>query len=139
MRRQLELENKPVELVEEEDDGQALAEGVASSKASELAESLWAYLEFFGDPQTQPIFLGTDNKANMHIANDRASTARLRHALRRYLTLQERVRDGIVSVGHVKDAANPSDFLTKLVPAKKLNESVEYATNYRNVVGGARA
>ena len=110
---------------------------MASSKASELAETLNAYLGFFGDAPSQPIFLGTDNKANMYIANDRASTARLRHALRRYLTLQERVRDGLIVVGHVKDVANPSDFLTKFIPAKKLEQSVEYATNYRNVVGGA--
>ena len=62
----------------------------------------------------------------MHIANDKASTARLRHALRRYLTLQERVRNGLIVVGHVRDAANPSDFLTKLIPSKKLEDSVAY-------------
>ena len=81
-----------------------------------------------------PTFLGTDNRANLLVANETGSVSRARHALRRYAVLQERVRGGLVTLGHVPDADNPSDFLTKFVSAKKLEASVAYLTNSANRV-----
>ena len=54
--------------------------------------------------------------------------------LRRYLTFLQRLKRGEVEVGHVPDAENPSDFLTKFVPREKAAASIAFATNHRNVV-----
>ena len=70
----------------------------------------------------------------MLIANGTGSVTRARHALRRYMILQDRVREGIVVLGHVPDEENPADFLTKFVSAKKLEASVAYLTNSNNRV-----
>ena len=87
-----------------------------------------------GCPPTGPTFLGTDNKANQLIANETGSTNRARHALRRYMILQERVRGGIIKLGYVPDPENPADFLTKFISSKKLEASVKYLTNSSNCV-----
>ena len=68
------------------------------------------------------------------IAAGIAIPSRSRHCLRRYLTFLQRLRRGEVDVGHVPDVENPSDFLTKWVSREKTNASLEYATNFRNVV-----
>ena len=41
----------------------------------------------------------------------------------------ERVADGKVKLVHVGDSEMPADFLTKWLPAKKFNLSLDYATN----------
>ena len=46
----------------------------------------------------------------------------------------QRVRRGEVVMVKVKDEENPSDFLTKHVPVRKLRLSVDYAENARNSV-----
>jgi hypothetical protein len=109
-------------------------EFVASLRASEDVEAARATMVDLGRPPTRPTFLGTDNKANLTIAMETGTPSRLKHALRRYQVLQSRVRDGIITMGHVPDADNPADFLTKFVSAKKLEKSVAYLTNSANVV-----
>ena len=81
-----------------------------------------------GIPPQGPTFVGSDNRANMLIASGRALPARSKHCLRRYTTFLERVKMGDCVVGHVKDKDMPSDFLTKF------SESVDYATNKKNMV-----
>ena len=39
----------------------------------------------------------------------------------------QRVADGSISVAHVPDAENPSDFLTKSIPVDKTEASIRYA------------
>ena len=48
--------------------------------------------------------------------------------------MQQRVTDGEIVLGKVDDAENPSDFLSKWVGKKKLNQSIEYATNSKAAV-----
>ena len=85
-------------------------------------------------PPAGPTFVGTDNKANALIASGRSLPTRLRHCLRRYLSFLQRVRAGECEIGHVRDEANPADFMTKFVPKAKFEASHEFATNAKNVV-----
>ena len=64
----------------------------------------------------------------MRIASNVKSSARIRHALRRYGILQQRVREGHVALQFVADEFNPADYLTKWTTRKKLAASVEYAS-----------
>ena len=61
-------------------------------------------------------------------AGDKGAASRSKHMLRRYYVLMQRIRSGSVKVVHVPDTANPSDFLTKWVPAAKLRASLSYVT-----------
>ena len=82
----------------------------------------------FGVLPDKPVRLFTDNVSSMRIANNIKSTARCRHALRRYGILQQRVRDGDVNLHFVSDEHNPADFLTKWSTRKKWAASIEYAS-----------
>ena len=57
------------------------------------------------------------------------SNGRARHLLRRYVAMQEKMASGIVKMGKVDDAENPSDYLGKWVSAAKYKASNAYATN----------
>jgi hypothetical protein len=110
------------------------SEAVATGKCGELVTYAREILRALGVPPQGPTFIGSDNKANALIAAGIAIPSRSRHCLRRYLTFLQRLRRGEVDVGHVPDVENPSDFLTKWVSREKTNASLEYATNFRNVV-----
>jgi hypothetical protein len=88
-----------------------------------------------GAPQDGPTRIGTDNLANMQVAMRRGAAGRSRHLLRRYYVLRQRIRDGECQVTHVPDAENPSDFLTKWVPADKLRKSLAYVCGMAPVGG----
>ncbi|KAL1518486.1 hypothetical protein AB1Y20_002777 [Prymnesium parvum] len=64
----------------------------------------------------------------MQVAMRQGASNRSKHLLRRYWVLMQRVQAGEVRVVHVRDEANPADFLTKWVPAKKLRTSIAYVT-----------
>ena len=55
--------------------------------------------------------------------------------MRRYHSLLRRVEMGECVVRKVSDLENPSDFLTKWLPATKLNRSVAYVENSAARVG----
>jgi hypothetical protein len=76
-----------------------------------------------------PTIIRSDNAANVRVANDPNAAVRLKHALRRYATLQGHVAAGEVKIVHVPDKFNAADFLTKWVSAKKVKESVAYTSN----------
>ena len=40
----------------------------------------------------------------------------------------------MISLGHVPDPVNPTDWFTKWVPARKAEMSLDYATNRHNKV-----
>ena len=46
----------------------------------------------------------------------------------------QRVKDGEITLVHVKDVENPSDFLTKWVSQLKYNASIAYVTGCLNRV-----
>ena len=54
---------------------------------------------------------------------------RSKHFLRRYAVLKRRIQDGEVILKHVPDTQMPADFLTKWIPAAKLEQSLRYACN----------
>ena len=110
------------------------SEAVATGKAGEIIGYAREILRAIGHAPTTPTFVGTDNAANALIASGRAIPSRSRHCLRRYLTFLQRVKQGAVQIGHVRDTENPSDFLTKFVSKEKVAASVKFATNHPNAV-----
>ena len=110
----------------------AEVEGYASLKASELVEEAIETARAYGVYDGVPVVLGTDSVANLQVARRQSAATRLRHALRRWETLMERVSAGKLKLVHIGDAEMPADFLTKWVPAKKLERSIAYVTNSVN-------
>ena len=110
------------------------SDAVATGKAGEIIGDAREILRAIGHAPTTPTFVGTDNAANALIASGRAIPSRSRHCLRRYLTFLQRVKQGAVQIGHVRDTENPSDFLTKFVSKEKVAASVKFATNHPNAV-----
>jgi hypothetical protein len=104
------------------------AENVASVKASEHAIYGRIVLKALGVPQTKATRILTDNLSNQRVAQNANSAASSRFFLIRSTCLHQRITDGELTVLHVPDPQNPSDFLTKFIEAKKTKESVEYAT-----------
>ncbi|KAL1520790.1 hypothetical protein AB1Y20_022354 [Prymnesium parvum] len=101
------------------------AEEVATSKAAEHVEYASQIMRALGVASDVPVNIGTDNASNRQVAM-RQGSSRSKHLLRRYFVLMQRIQAGEIKVVHVKDVANPADFLTKWVPAKKLRASVAY-------------
>ena len=110
----------------------AEGEGYASLKASELIEEALETARAFGVYDGEAVVLGTDSVANLQVARRHGAATRLKHALRRWETLMARVEANKVKLVHVGDAEMPADFLTKWVPAKKLERSLKYVTNEVN-------
>ena len=103
-------------------------EGYGTQKVADIVEYAQAILTANGHPPNGPTFIGTDNLANALVCNDESSAGRCKHTLRRYTIVQDRIRKRDIDVGHIKDEENPSDFLTKWQPRKKMRLSVKYAT-----------
>ena len=119
-------------------DSSTESEAVATSKTGELVTYARNIMRAIGIEPGSPTFVGTDNRANALIASGRSLPTRLRHCLRRYMTFLQRVRAGECEIGHVRDEANPTDFMTKFVPRAKFESSLEYATNSNVEECGAR-
>ena len=79
-----------------------------------------------------PTRCATDNASNLQVSGGTGAANRTKHCLRRFNVFRQRVEKGEVTIEHVRDEDNPSDFLTKWLPAKKFKLSMEYATNARN-------
>ena len=62
------------------------------------------------------------------VARDAGSAKTSKHFLRMYCSNRQRVQRGDIVISHVADVENPSDFLTKWLQSKKLDESVRRAT-----------
>ena len=117
-------------------DSSTESEAVATAKAGEIVTYARTIMRGLGIQPAGPTFVGSDNKANTLLASGRSLPTRLRHCLRRYQAFVQRVRGGECEIGHVRDEANPSDFMTKFVPKAKFEASHEYATNAKNAVRG---
>ena len=110
------------------------AEGVASVKTAEKVLNVRNIERAFGVLANEATLLGTDSSSNLQVACKQAPGARAKHALRRWHWLRQQISMGRVRLVHVRDADMPADFLTKWLPAKKLEASLERATNSRNAV-----
>jgi hypothetical protein len=83
----------------------------------------------FGIKIDGPTLLMSDAETCLRTAAGRAASQRLRHALRRAAIVTERVRDELIELAHLPDAANVvHDFLTKWVTLEKIKASVAYLT-----------
>ena len=115
-------------------DSSMIAESVPTSKSSEDAEYLAEIVRAFGAPVDGPMVVITDSTSNGMVARRKASGQRIKHAMRRWTGIHKRVAKRLITVVHVGDASMPADFLTKWVPKKKVEDSVEYLTNRYNKV-----
>ena len=110
-------------------DSSVEAEGIATSKCDEILENVREIARGMGILPDEPTVIRCDNLASVRVSNDPKSAGRLRHAQRRFATLQARVARGDVTVVHVPDVSNAADFMTKWIPVAKLNESIAFASN----------
>jgi hypothetical protein len=93
----------------------------------------------FGEAMDEPTVVACDNKSNVLVSSGAGSASRLKHCMRRFETVKQRVAQGKVVLAHVPDPQNPADYLTKFVGREKVRWSNEFATNARNAVPyGAR-
>ena len=111
-------------------------EAIASGKAGEINSHVREIARALGIKLDGPTEILTDNLANQIIASKSGWPSRSRHFFRRYYSLLRRASMGECVVRKVSDAENPSDFLTKWLPATKLNRSVAYVENSAARVGG---
>ena len=105
---------------------------VTPTKRRELLEVAREFHRAVGRPILQPSVVGTDNLASQLIGGNIGNAARVRHALRRWFTFQQRVARKEATLIHVPDTENAVDFLGKFVSKEKYTRSVEYLTNARN-------
>ena len=103
-------------------DASSFAEAIATGRAGEIIEEARAIETALGIPPDKPTLVMTDNKANALVGSG-AGTLRSRHAIRRWVTFLQRVQTGACILRFVPDEQNPADFLTKPVPAAKLETS----------------
>ena len=80
---------------------------------------------------TAPTIIATDNLANQRVSQQAKASSRSRYFLIRQACLHQRVADGEISVVHVSDTQNPSDFLTKFISKDKTEDSIAYAMGSR--------
>ena len=83
--------------------------------------------------------IGTDCLSNFQIAMGLAAPGRIKHILRQWKVVQERIKAADVQLLRIGDADMPADFLTKWLPKKKLEASLARATNAVNAVPLASA
>ena len=99
---------------------------MATSKVAEVCEYARKIDRALGGRAADPTLVCTDNKSNMQVAMRQGAANRSKHLLRRYYVLLQRIRQGAIAVRYLPDRENPSDFLTKWLPAPKLNRSLHY-------------
>ena len=76
----------------------------------------------------------TDSSANWQVATRHASANKVRHALRRWRVLSERLESRECKLVTLPGVNTPADFMTRKTGRKKVNASVDFATNARNTV-----
>jgi hypothetical protein len=106
-------------------------ESIATTRATEYALYGKIVLTALDAAPDKSIKIYTDNLSNQRVADRASAAARTRHLLIRYACLHKYVQSGDIRVLHISDTNNPSDYLTKFVPAKKYNDSIYYLTNKR--------
>ena len=120
-------------------DASQLAEAVGSSKAAEKLTFFREMERGVGAVADVPAVLTTDSSSNWQVATRHASASRSRHALRRWRTLTQRILEGDLKLVHIDGASMPADFMTKKTDQKKVDYSVNFASNARNAVPPLKA
>ena len=116
-----------------------ITERLASLRASDIVlyarEILISIGEYGKEPTPvynrllkEPVSIACDNSANVSISNGTGSPSRIKHDLRRWQMLRQRVRQGDIRLAFVADPQNPSDFLSKWKPGAKFEASVKFLT-----------
>ena len=103
----------------------------ATSRVTDTTVYCRTVARALGVPCDGPTFVGTDNEAHLKVATHTGSASRARHLLTRYKHVRDHVEDGTIVIGHVRDAENPADHLTKWVTRDKLQRSIEYTSGQR--------
>ena len=106
-----------------------LTEGHGMLKLSDRTLHARNLLESCGEPQTEPTLIASDNQPSLRAAGGEASVVRVKHALRWYAILQQRVRCREIRLAYIPDAWNYVDFLTKWIDVSKVAFSVAYLSN----------
>ena len=104
------------------------AESIATIKAAEAivyARLALKYLDRHNADDGATLLL-TDNLANQRVAANVGNAANSRHFAIRYTLTQQWQTEGQLTVVHLKEAENPSDYLTKTVKNEKIELSVKY-------------
>ena len=105
------------------------SEAIGSSKAGEAVSFAREILRALGVPPAGSTLITTDNLSNQRVASGAGAPTRSLHFLRRYGVLKQRIRTSEVELRHIPDEQMPADFLTKWIGSKKLERSIQYATN----------
>ncbi len=113
--------------------GTTFQENIATTKCVEkmiYCRNICNVLDFPG--ADMPTVIGTDNKANFLLASGLGNAGNARHAIRRWVILQQHVKAGDCAIKHVPGDSNPSDFLTKWLAKKQFLRSLYYVINFYN-------
>ena len=105
------------------------AEIIAASSTSLEIVFFRRLLEELGLPQDGPTVLYVDNTGAIALSRDRRSCHQSRHVERRYLKVREYVAEKQIHVTYIASADNPSDVLTKTLPA------ADHARHSRTLMG----
>ena len=89
------------------------AEIMAASQAALEIMYFRGIISELGVNMAAPTVLYVDNQSAIALSQDRRSSHRSRHILRRYLKVRELVAEGHIIVKHVSTTENPADMFTK--------------------------
>mmetsp|Transcript_19180 Transcript_19180/g.39137 ORF Transcript_19180/g.39137 Transcript_19180/m.39137 type:complete len:261 (+) Transcript_19180:882-1664(+) len=103
-------------------------ENVATVKASKHTVYARIVKKALGAAEQAPTRILTDNLSNQRVAANAQSASASRFFLVISTWLHQRIIDGEITVLHVPDPQNPSDFLTKFINMKKTEESIRYTS-----------
>ena len=107
----------------------AASEAIGQLKLSDKALYARVLCEANGFVLSGPTVLAGDCMPALRAANGQSSVVRLKHSVRRYAIIQQRVQSRDVRLAHVPDEWNWTDFMTKWVDKGKYGMSVRYLSN----------
>ena len=110
------------------------SEGIGSVRVSDKAMQVRVALENFGRPQSGPTALMSDNESNLRVASGAPSAQRLRHSLRRWAILTQRLREREIFLAHCDGEHLVPDVFTKWVKQEKFDAAITFLTNVRSKV-----
>ena len=107
-------------------------EGYVSWRLSDKLMEGRVSLAAFGFGDEAPTVLLSDNDGNLRIGAGEGAAGRLRHALRRWWILTQRVRGRSIQLGYLPDSENYVDWGTKWASHDKEEASIAFLTGSRS-------
>lgn len=104
----------------------AEAEWFAQTAGATMLQTLLPTMTFMGMHPKCPILSFCDNKAAVLIAEADLSTKRMKHVLTRMAYLQERIREGLLTLVHMQAEGMLADLGTKKLPASTFHRLREF-------------